>query len=61
MSSQFNSFLAAAHRDDLQRRAERSRAAERTERGESLFPNFIRTRRLGRLFRIVPPAGHRPA
>jgi hypothetical protein len=29
MSSQFNKFLAAAHRDDLRRAAERSRAAER--------------------------------
>jgi hypothetical protein len=70
MSSQFNSFLASSHRADLRRSAERSRAAEaaRQEGGDAGtgpeaggFPTLLRSRRLGRLVRVLPPAGRHSA
>lgn len=63
MSSQFNSFIASSHRADLHRSAERSRLAETAEKPASAaaddVPTLLRSRRFGRLSRILPPAGRR--
>jgi hypothetical protein len=62
MSSQFNNFLASSHRADLHRNAERSRRTDqRRETVESPFPTMLRTRRLGRLLRVVPSPSRRSA
>ena len=55
MNSQFNSFLATSHQSDLHRRAVASRRpAGRTAVAAKPFPTFLRSRRLGRLVKIVP-------
>jgi hypothetical protein len=61
MSSPLGQYLIQSHMDDLRREADRSRAAEAARTaGEDPFPKVIRSRRLGRLLRIVP-ARSRPA
>ena len=61
MSSQFNAFAATTHRADLHRDAERSRLLESREATESPLPTLLRSRRFGRLVRIVPSPGRRSA
>lgn len=61
MNSQFNAFLATSHQSDLRRRAVASRrAGERPAVVANPFPTFLRSRRLGRLFEIVPVADRHP-
>jgi hypothetical protein len=55
MSSHFSAFAATTHRADLHREAERSRQlGERAEATENPMPTLLRSRRLGRVFRLVP-------
>jgi hypothetical protein len=62
MSSQFNAYLASSHRADLHRSAAASRrVGERTAGTRNSFPTFLRSRRLGRLVRIIPAADRRSA
>jgi hypothetical protein len=69
MSSQFTSFLASSHRADLRRSAERSRVADAarhegadgTGRDGGDFPTLLRSRRFGRLVRVLPPTNRHSA
>jgi hypothetical protein len=55
MSSQFNAFAATTHRADLHRAAERTRQLEDlAAAAENPLPTMLRSRRLGRLVRIIP-------
>lgn len=57
MSSPLAQYLVQAHMNDLHRAADRRRVAEAARTcGEAPFPTVLRSRRLGRLLRIVPPA-----
>lgn len=62
MSSQFNAFAATSHRADFRRDAERARQPDdRAEATENPLPTLLRSRRFGRLFRVVPSLGRRSA
>jgi hypothetical protein len=55
MSSHFSYFLAQAHQDDLRRSADRERLpATECETTRAPSPTFLRSRRLGRLVRMIP-------
>jgi hypothetical protein len=67
MSSQLNAFIATSHRVELHREAERTRqpedraAAENPGASENPFPTILRSRRFGRIVRIVPSSERRAA
>ncbi len=62
MSSQFNAFAATSHRADLHRDAARNRQAEdRAGAEENPLPTILRSRRFGRLVRIVRGRARRGA
>jgi hypothetical protein len=52
MSSPLGQYLIQSHMDDLRREADRHRAAEAAR--EAPMPTVLRSRRFGRLRRIVP-------
>jgi hypothetical protein len=58
MSSPLGQYLVQSHMNDLRREADRRRAAEAAR--EAPMPTVLRSRRFGRLRRIVP-APSRPA
>jgi hypothetical protein len=61
MSSPLGQYLIQSHMNDLRREADRRRAAEAVRPAdENPLPTVLRSRRLGRLLRIVP-AHSRPA
>ncbi len=61
MSSQFNAFAATSHRAELHRDAERTRQPADRAAAENPLPTILRSRRLGRLIRVVPSPERRSA
>jgi len=55
MSSPLGQYLVQSHMNDLRREADHHRASEAARKaGENPLPTVLRSRRLGRLLRIVP-------